>query len=326
MKTIKEYSQNIDLQYISNNAKKQIYIANLYNNLHITVNEQLLLEGSGLYKGCYELAKYIDNKIFKSTKNNIIIKTNTLTFQNIFTKEIRLIIDRNSKEEYAGYVIASKNDLKYNENRWLDKENLFKFIEIKIYFNGVTTKSIIDLIIHELDHAYDDYQQYKNNGTTYQYKYINYNYNLFDKHKNDDNFTYLVRIINYMFIKFETHAYITQIQGEINKKFNNISEAYDFIEKKSLTWKLLKIVKNNVEYILQNDDYKDKYCKTYKLITNTKKNNNSIIKELRNNVDKYWKKIINHIYLLLVENSINENKITTIPSSRFIDIKNIKNI
>ena len=103
-----------------------------------------------------------------------------------------------------------------------EKENLFKFIDIELNFNN-KTKSVIDLIIHELDHAYDDYQQYKNNGTTYQYKYIKSNYKLFDMHKGDDEFTKLVRAINYIFIKFETHAYITQIRGEINKKFNKIN-------------------------------------------------------------------------------------------------------
>ena len=315
MKPLDNYIQDISLNYISNEVKRYINIRSIFDNLHITLNEQLLLEGSGLYKGCYELAKYIDNKVFNSNENKIIINTNELKFQNIFAKEIILNINRNSSEEYAGYIFANKLNLKYNENRWLVKENLFKFIEIELNFNN-KTKSVIDLIIHELDHAYDDYQQYKNNGTTYQYKYIKSNYKLFDTHKNDDEFTKLVKAINYIFIKFETHAYITQIRGEINKKFNNISEAYDFIEKNSNTWKQLKIVKNNAEYILQNKSYLNKYCEVYKSITNTQKSNNKIIKELENNLNKYWKKVINHVYLLLIENSINENKISTIPSSR----------
>lgn len=315
MKTLNNYIQNISLNHISNEVKRYIDIRNIFDNLHITINEQLLLEGSGLYKGCYELAKYIDGKVFNSNENKIIIKTNELKFQNIFTKEIRLNINRNSSEEYACYVFANKLNWNYNEDRWLEKENLFKFIDIELNFNN-KTKSVIDLIIHELDHAYDDYQQYKNNGITYQYKYIKSNYKLFDIHKGDDEFTQLVRAINYIFIKFETHAYITQIRGEINKKFNNISEAYDFIESNSHTWEQLKIVKNNAEYILQNKKYLKDYCKVYKNITNTQKSDNKIIKELETNLNKYWKKVINHVYLLLVENSVNENKITTIPSSK----------
>ena len=315
MKPLDNYIQDISLNYISNEVKRYINIRSIFDNLHITLNEQLLLEGSGLYKGCYELAKYIDNKVFNSNENKIIINTNELKFQNIFAKEIILNINRNSSEEYACYIFANKFNLKYNEDRWLVKENLFKFIEIELNFNN-KTKSVIDLIIHELDHAYDDYQQYKNNGTTYKYKYIKSNYTLFDTHKDDDEFTKLVKAINYIFIKFETHAYITQIRGEINKKFNNISEAYDFIEKNSYTWMQLKIVKNNAEYILQNKKYLNNYCEVYKSITNTQKSNNKIIKELENNLNKYWKKVINHVYLLLIENSINENKISTIPSSR----------
>lgn len=315
MKPLDNYIQDISLNYISNEVKRYINIRSVFDNLHITLNEQLLLEGSGLYKGCYELAKYIDNKVFNSNENKIIINTSELKFQNIFAKEIILNINRNSSEEYAGYIFANKLNLKYNEDRWVVKENLFKFIEIELNFNN-KTKSVIDLIIHELDHAYDDYQQYKNNGTTYQYKYIKSNYKLFDTHKDDDEFTKLVKAINYIFIKFETHAYITQIRGEINKKFNNISEAYDFIEKNSNTWSQLKIVKNNAEYILQNKNYLNNYCEVYKSITNTQKSNNKIIKELENKLNKYWKKVINHVYLLLIENSINENKISTIPSSR----------
>lgn len=315
MKPFDNYIKDISLNYISNEVKRYINIRSIFDNLHITLNEQLLLEGSGLYKGCYELAKFIDNKVFNSNENKIIINTNELKFQNIFAKEIILNINRNSSEEYACYIFANKLNLKYNEDRWLVKENLFKFIEIELNFNN-KTKSVIDLIIHELDHAYDDYQQYKNNGTTYKYKYIKSNYKLFDTHKDDDEFTKLVKAINYIFIKFETHAYITQIKGEINKKFNNISEAYDFIEKNSYTWMQLKIVKNNAEYILQNKKYLNNYCEVYKSITNTQKSNNKIIKELENNLNKYWKKVINHVYLLLIENSINENKISTIPSSR----------
>lgn len=319
-----EHLHNLNLNYVSNDVKKFINIKNIFEHLHITVNEQPLLEGSGLYKGCYELAKYIDQKVFNSNESKIIIKTNKLKFQNIFTKEIILNINRHSSEEYAGYVFANKLNCNYNEDRWLEKENLFKFIEIELDFSN-KTKSVIDLIIHELDHAYDDYIQYKNNGTTYQYKYIKSNYKIFDKHKGDDEFTELVRAINYIFIKFETHAYISQINGEINKTFNNISEAYDFIEKNSNTWKQLKIVKNNAEYILQNKEYSNNYCEVYKSITNTQKSNIKIIKELENNLNKYWKKVINHVYLLLVENSISENKITTIPSSRQF-IKEIKKV
>ena len=315
MKSLDNYIKDISLNYISNEVKRYINIRSIFDNLHITLNEQLLLEGSGLYKGCYELAKYIDNKVFNSNENKIIINTNELKFQNIFAKEIILNINRNSSEEYACYIFANKLNLKYNEDRWLVKENLFKFIEIELNFNN-KTKSVIDLIIHELDHAYDDYQQYKNNGTTYQYKYIKSNYKLFDTHKDDDEFTKLVKAINYIFIKFETHAYITQIRGKINKKFNNISEAYDFIEKNSYTWMQLKIVKNNAEYILQNKNYLNNYCEVYKSIANIQKSNNKIIKELENNLNKYWKKVINYVYLLLIENSINENKISTIPSSR----------
>lgn len=321
MKTITDYIQTEELQYLSDSVKKQIYITNIFNNLHITINEQLLLEGSGLYKGCYELAKYIDDKLFDSVENEIIINTNNLSFQNIFSKEIRLIINRSSTEEYAGYVFANRLDKYYNSKRWSENENLFSFIEIKLFFNS-STKSMIDMIIHELDHAYDDYQQYKNNGNTYQYKFIKYNYTIFDKHKGDDEFTELVRTINYVFIKFETHAYITQIRGEITKQFNNISEAYDFIEHNSSIWKQLKIVKNNAEYILQHDEYINKYCDVCRKISNTNRSNNKIINELENKLNKYWKKVINHVYLLLVENSINENKITTIPSSKKI-IKNI---
>ena len=315
MKSLDNYIKDISLNYISNEVKRYINIRSIFDNLHITLNEQLLLEGSGLYKGCYELAKYIDNKVFNSNENKIIINTNELKFQNIFAKEIILNINRNSSEEYACYIFANKLNLKYNEDRWLVKENLFKFIEIELNFSN-KTKSVIDLIIHELDHAYDDYQQYKNNGTTYKYKYIKSNYKLFDTHKDDDEFTKLVKAINYIFIKFETHAYITQIRGEINKKFNNISEAYDFIEKNSYTWMQLKIVKNNAEYILQNKNYLNNYCEVYKSIANIQKSNNKIIKELENNLNKYWKKVINYVYLLLIENSINENKISTIPSSR----------
>ena len=143
------------------------------------------------------------------------------------------------------------------------------------------------------------------------------------KTKHDDEFTKLVKAINYIFIKFETHAYIVQIRGEINKKFANLSDAFDFLENKSRIWNQLKIVKNNLECILQNNKLSNKYCETFRNITNSNKTNEHILKELEYKKDKYWNKIINHIYLLLLDNSIQENNLTTCPSSRKIILNNL---
>ena len=146
---------------------------------------------------------------------------------------------------------------------------------------------------------------------------------MFVKTKHDDEFTQLVKAINYIFIKFETHAYIAQIRGEINKKFANLSDAFDFLENKSQIWNQLKIVKNNVECILQNNKLSNKYYETFRNITNSNKTNEHILKELEHKKDKYWNKIINHIYLLLLDNSIQENNLTTCPSSRKIILNNL---
>ena len=322
MKNIIDIINQNSLNNISNNVRSYIIIESILRNTFIIQNESLLLEGSGLYKGCYDLAKYINNKIFNSLENKVIINTTNLSFTNIFTKEIIINIDRKSNEEYASYIFANSIDKNYNERRWSKEDNKFNFIELNVYFNKSTT-NIIDLLIHELDHAYDDYKQYENNGNTYQYKYIKSNYSMFVKTKHDDEFTQLVKAINYIFIKFETHAYIVQIRGEINKKFANLSDAFDFLENKSRIWNQLKIVKNNVECILQNNKLSNKYCETFRNITNSNKTNEHILKELEYKKDKYWNKIINHIYLLLLDNSIQENNLTTCPSSRKIILNNL---
>ena len=315
MRSLKEYIDNESLEHISNDVRKWFNIKNIFEHLHITINEQLLLEGSGLYKGCYDLAKYIDNKIFENKDNNINLDIFDLSYKNIFTKELRLIIERNSNEETASYKIADRKDKDYNEKRWNEKEQLFNWVDIFINISN-NTSSIVELIIHELDHAYDDFQQYLHYDHTYEYKYIESDYEFFDKHKGDDKFTKIVRAINYVFIKFETHAYITQIRGEINKKFNTVSEGYDFIEKNSSTWRQLKIVKNNAEYILRDKEYSNKYCDIFRKITNTNDDNEKILSTLETKLNKYWKKVINHVYLLLVENSISESAVTLSPASK----------
>ena len=322
MKNIIDIINQNSLNNVSNNVRSYIIIESILRNTFIIQNESLLLEGSGLYKGCYDLAKYINNKIFNSSENKVIINTTNLSFTNIFAKEIIINIDRKSNEEYASYIFANSIDKNYNERRWSKEDNKFNFIELNVYFNKSTT-NIIDLLIYELDHAYDDYKQYENNGNTYQYKYIKSNYSMFVKTKHDDEFTQLVKAINYIFIKFETHAYIVQIRGEINKKFANLSDAFDFLENKSRIWNQLKIIKNNVECILQNNKLSNKYCETFRNITNSNKTNEYILKELEYKKDKYWNKIINHIYLLLLDNSIQENNLTTCPSSRKIILNNL---
>ena len=60
-----------------------------------------------------------------------------------------------------------------------------------------------------------------------------------------------------------------------------------------------------------------------KLLVERALKNEHILKELEHKKDKYWNKIINHIYLLLLDNSIQENNLTTCPSSRKIILNNL---
>ena len=63
MKNIINIINQNSLNNISNNVRSYIIIESILRNTFIIQNESLLLEGSGLYKGCYDLAKYINNKI-----------------------------------------------------------------------------------------------------------------------------------------------------------------------------------------------------------------------------------------------------------------------
>lgn len=318
MKNLKEFvGTNESLEHIGNSVKKWIKIRNIFDHLHITLNEQLLLEGSGLFSGCYDIAKFLNEKIFSTDKNEITISSKDIPVNIEFTDEIRLKIYRDEPEVHSSYKFADIHDKEYNDKRW--NKSKFNWIDLSVYLKK-DTKSFVEMLIHELDHAYDDYNQYKHNGTTYEYKYIKSNYKFFDSEENDDDFTRIVKAINYVFIKFETHAYIVQVRGEIDRKFNTVSEAYDFIEKNSSTWKQLKIVKNNAEAILRDEKLSKMYCDVFKKITGTKKDNDKILSELEKKLDKYWKKVINHIYLMLAENSINESAMTLAPASKhFID-------
>ena len=315
MKDIKAYIEdymNDRTNHISNDAKTYIRILHSYENLYVTLNESLVFEGSGIYAGCYDLAKYINEKIFSSEDSNISIITHDLNMKNIFTHRINININRNGTQDNAWYVFG--NNEGYEMSRWDNISNMFNWIDIKVEICP-DTKSVISLIIHELTHAQDDWQQHKHNGKTYTYKYIESNYDAFTVSEKDDNFTKLVKIINYVCSDFEVKSYIAQMNDEIDKKFSNIYDAYDYFDKHSNTWKQFKIVENNIEIILQNKEYSTKYCDVYRKIFNNKYSDKKILNMLRKSSRKMWRKTINHVYHIL-SNNLNENRTYhTIPSS-----------
>ena len=56
MKNILDIINQNSLNNVSNNVKSYIIIESILRNTFIIQNESLLLEGSGLYEGCYDLA------------------------------------------------------------------------------------------------------------------------------------------------------------------------------------------------------------------------------------------------------------------------------
>ena len=315
MKKITEYLTKYKYDDIDNIIISECNI-DLYSKTPYFEFNNNLYESLGIFNGCKEITEYI----FKKLKNNLndtelLIDISKLNCNNKFFKECYLHINYNSKyiEGEAGYISSDGHE-DYNEIRYDSENKIFKFIEIIIYLDKDHIDNIYSLIMHELIHAYDDYIHIKKSGFDYSLynRSKKQNSNIISKHNEDESLIETVcKDILYRLFKDEQTAYIGQLNGELkNKEYKDIKDVIKDLSETNIYWNYKQIY-INYHNILKSKKYIEQFCNIYRKLNNTSKSNESIIKELNNRFNKFWKKFINHIYQIANDKIIKEHIIDT---------------
>lgn len=270
-----------------------------------------ILESLGIFSGCKEITEYLFNKLKENIgKQELSIDITNIKAENKFFNFCFLHIKYDDKYENgeAGYYSSDGHD-DYNEVRYDTINEKFKFIEINLIFSKEHIDNIYSLIMHELVHAYDDYIHIKKSGfgaSLYErdkrakYQLVRV------KNKNDDIIIQVFKDFMYLLNKSEQNAYIGQLNSEVKGTYKNIKDIINDLKNTSIFFNY-KQIKLNFNAIIKNKKYLNQFCEVYRQTYETKKSNESIIKELNNKYNKCWKKFINHLYQITEDHLIKEN-------------------
>ena len=270
-----------------------------------------ILESLGIFSGCKEITEYLFNKLKENIgKQELSIDITHLKAENKFFNFCFLHIKYDDKYENgeAGYYSSDGHD-DYNEVRYDTINEKFKFIEINLIFSKEHIDNIYSLIMHELVHAYDDYIHIKKSGfgaSLYERdKRVKYQL-VRVKNKNDDIIIQVFKDFMYLLNKSEQNAYIGQLNSEVKGTYKNIKDIINDLKNTSIFFNYKQIILN-FNAIIKNKKYLNQFCEVYRQTYETKKSNESIIKELNNKYNKCWKKFINHLYQITEDHLIKEN-------------------
>lgn len=277
---MKLFSEYVSSSILENHFKLEFEIKE-ETKYTININEKF-----GSYNGQIDLAKYITNYIFKKTKLSkcesikYILKRNYLKhFENIFFEEL-IIIYNTTCNSY--YDLSSK----YNNDTKL-------FNQIKIYINNEENKTYNDIlvsVVHELTHAWEDYNRRIKDDKLSLYNLTNTtNYKELISHINSFNdFSDLCAKILYMFKGFEKNAYLSELScvlTDTDKKINNYKDALNIFYKTN-TFQEYYILYEAFKKFYNEHDFVNYYQKNVENITA-----NKIFKKLNNQFIKVFNKI-----------------------------------
>ena len=295
----------------------------LWKNTPILMFGNNINESLGIFNGAKDIANYILEKL-KKDKNidslNIVLNDIKNYNGNQFT-DVIIIYPKYNKSyknsEEAGYILSYMTDEKnandYNVMRWNESDEKFSFIEIIIKCDFEYLNQIYSLLLHELNHAYNDYIHIKKSGfeSSLIKRDIKSNYNIIGTKNEDDSLVEKVcKDLLYMLNKSEQEAYIAQLNGELKDKYKNIKDAIKDLTKSNV-YQNYKTIYINYNRIFKSKKYTEEFCNVYrKLNNNDNISNDKIIKTIQNTYEKFWKKFINHIYHIATDHIVNEAYIT----------------
>lgn len=279
-------------------------------------------EKQGVYDGCDDLARYIADLISKNlNKNFIVVPTEGLKFQNIFTKFILIYLEGiNESIKHAQYHsddIKNKDKvLEFSKEliNWDNENNIFNFIELTVELSDDNLELDHYTIGHELNHAYEDYNyRLTHPGKSYT-DYIDFTkYNKALKYTETDYFTnkpthslpeYVIGFIEYLSTGTETRAHVAQALMKFKDnldKYDNFEDAIDWQKNNNKIFQLYNFLETKFHGYQKIDKLKEIMCNTYKDINNIDKNidNDIIIRKIEKKLERFNNALKKHINIIL---------------------------
>lgn len=263
-------------------------------------NETLDLENDCLYKGQRELAIYVAEKILKEKSPYLVFYKNDLkNFENIFFEKLEI--------EYSTKDSGFRSKVKFdNETKSFKTVEIFLNTEENKY---EFFKHNVKTLIHELDHAYRDWESYIKNEKFHLYDFARpgTRYYKCTQWSNIAAKDYTKRIIYYL-EEFEKSAYLSEIKNDLEGlSYNDYKELIDLAEQHSEAYQLYnnllvsfaELVKHKKLTIRNNTVTLDEFCKEYNELTEENLSNKEIIEHVIENLSqtiKFMNKLLLSIY------------------------------
>lgn len=269
-----------------------------------------LCESYGVFNGCQELTEEIIENINKAIQRGI--KNYMFDVKNSsFIKTIAFeIVDGT----VSGML---PEDSKIRNN---------KYDPLMLSIGRESGHSFKSIIMHELMHAYQDYNHYMNGtrGLDKQATDSGYYKNPVENAITfNDNNKRKISFILYHLTDFERNAYISQIRGELEsceETFDNVREVYDYI-KSTITYRNYQTIFKWGKEIMNEDDVQvQNIIMNYvKELSNLKFNTyNQFAKWLNNKINSYQKKF-NQIVPKMAADYFNMNESFNTPLDYLIE-------
>ena len=162
--------------------------------------------------------------------------------------EIMIYYDENSNTG-ASYKASSQIVKSVNHRR--------KYLPLKLSVNLASNNIVINLM-HELTHAYEDYNRQINDKPSITDKALENGYYLNNSVGNYDYDKKYISYILYYLTDFEVNAHLSQLKGELqncDKYFVNIQQIVDFL-KKTDVYKRYSVIKSYIDFFSNISDEK----------------------------------------------------------------------
>jgi hypothetical protein len=193
----------------------------LSEHMSLRENYHLLLEEYGVFNGCEKMAEQLTDKLNGFKKWGQII---SVSFNSEWVNKINL------------YSTQGVGEAAYEADNGIWNNNLKKFDEITIDLNvnNIDSDDFFPLIMHELTHAYQDYNLRLNGSSLINnLKKLGVNKNQTVKIDTYEETKRKLAWVLYHLNDFERSSYIAQIDGYLEnttKLFRNIKEVLDFMK------------------------------------------------------------------------------------------------
>lgn len=264
----------------------------LYSDIIFQINEK-----NGTFNQSKEIAEYIYENVFNKKLNIDCSKFNT------FFKYVKVLIV-NSEHLFASY-----------EN--LENDTVY----LEIYCNNQTIKdntNLTKLIIHELLHAYEDYQLKIKKLSLKDYLTNAYKKSITNLNNRNEVIRNLSRC-QYFLNDHEKNAYFGTLEYQISNLFKTYQgDKYDFTKiinliKQSDVWKEYFKLDEFIQNINKNMIDKELFVNVYNSMNNSSKTLSQIQKEFNYKWKKFNSKF-NQLISKIICDTLFENKNIKVPA------------